>query len=289
MVDIAASAASVAGRLSARRSRLPVLVVVAGLFVLLILVFLAFGSLIAPDDPNQQNLLLTVIPPGHGHWLGTDQLGRDVLSQLVVATRIAVVGPLVVALGTVLLGTTLGVLAGYKGGVLDTIVNRLADLMYALPSLLVVIVIVGVVGGGYWFAVAVLAVLGIPGEIRLCRSATMVQARLPYVEAANTLGLSSTRIMIRHVLPNIMPTVIATLLLDFVGALISLSGLAYLGLGVPAGTPDWGSMLQDGQSLLAANPWLSLAPGIMIALTATSVTLIGDWLYDRFAVDGDRA
>lgn len=285
MADITASP-TIAARVLQRRPRVPILVALASLFLLLILVLMAFGTWIAPHNPDEQNLLLNVSPPIHGYLLGTDQLGRDVLSQVIVATRIAVIGPVCVALGTVLLGATLGVVAGYRGGVLDTIANRLADLMYALPSLLVIIVIVGVVGGGYWFAVIVLAVLGIPGEIRLCRSATMVQARLPYVEAARTLGLSSRRIMARHLLPNIMPTVIATFLLDFVGALIGLSGLAYLGLGVPPGTPDWGSMLQDGQALLTTNPWLSLAPGIMIALTATSVTLIGDWLYDRFSTEG---
>jgi peptide/nickel transport system permease protein len=257
-------------------------------FVVAVVALMIIASWVAPYPADQQDLILNVSPPGGSHLLGTDQLGRDVLSQLLVATRIAVIGPLCVALGTVVLGASLGVLAGYRGGVLDTIVDRFADLMYALPALLVVIVIVGVVGGGYWFAVIVLAVLGIPGQIRLCRSATMVQARLPYVEAVRTLGLSPTRIMIRHLIPNIMPTLIATFLLDFVGALIGLSGLAYLGLGVPPGTPDWGSMLQQGQSLLTTNPWLTLAPGIMIALTATSMTLIGDWCYDRFSGEDVR-
>ncbi|MGW2056818.1 ABC transporter permease [Streptomyces sp. NPDC001840] len=288
MADITAGVTT-ASPTAAKKSGPPILVLLAGAFVLLVLALMIFGSFVTPFDPAKQDLLVNVAAPGNGHWFGTDQLGRDVLSRVIAGTRIGVVGPLVAALGTVVLGATLGVLAGYLGGFLDTVVNRMADLMYALPALLVIIVIVGVVGGGYWFAVAVLAVLGIPSEIRLCRSATMVQARLPYIEAARTMGLSPLRIMTRHIVPNILPTLIATFLLDFVGALISLSGLAYLGLGVPPGTPDWGSMLQDGRNLLDVNPWLALAPGIMIALTATSVTLIGDWLYDRFSTAGDRA
>lgn len=210
------------------------------------------------------------------------------LSQVIVGARTALAGPLVVALGTVIVGAALGMLAGYRGGWIDTLLNRLADLMYALPGLLVIIVLIGVLGGGYWFAVLVLTVLSLPSEIRLCRSATLAQARLPYIDAARTLGLPPARIMARHVLPNIMPTVIATFLLDFVTALIGLSGLSYLGLGAPPGTPDWGTLLQSGQNLLADNPWISLAPGAMIALTATSFTLLGDWIYDRYSTDGDQ-
>jgi peptide/nickel transport system permease protein len=268
-------------RLAPRGGRPPLLVLASFALLAVIAVGAVAGSWIAPFDPSQQNLLVNVSAPSAAHWLGTDQLGRDVLSQVLAGTRIAVIGPLVVAVGTVVFGAALGVWAGWRGGVLDVLVNRFADLMYALPGLLVIIVVVGVVGGGYWLAVALLALLSLPSEIRLCRSAAMVQVRLPYVEAARTLGLPSHRIMVRHIVPNIAPTIVATLLLDFVGALISLSGLSYLGLGVPPGTPDWGTLLQDGQNQLTENPLISLAPGIMIAICATSVTLIGDWMYDR--------
>lgn len=253
--------------------------VVAGLVALLV----ALGSWLAPHDPLAQDLLAGGALPGNGHPLGTDSLGRDVLSQVMAGASVAVTGPLCIALGTVIIGALLGIIAGYRGGVVDAVISRFADLMYALPGLVVIIVVIGVLGGGYWMAALVLTVIMVPGEIRLCRSAVLVQARLPYIDAARTLGLSASRIMFRHLVPNILPTIIATLLLDFVGALIAMSGLSYLGLGVPPGTPDWGALLQDGQSLLAVNPWLSLAPAIMIVLTATSVTIIGDWLYDRFS------
>ncbi|GAA5051416.1 peptide/nickel transport system permease protein/glutathione transport system permease protein [Thermocatellispora tengchongensis] len=285
MATIAATVSSTARGVA----RAPVMVRLAAAFLLLVAVLAVAGPWLAPYDPAAQDLMLNVSGPSGAHWLGTDQLGADVLSQVLAGTRAALIGPLVVALGTVVLGASLGILAGYRGGWIDALLNRLADLMYALPSLLVIIVLVGVVGGGYWFAVLVLTVLSLPSEIRLCRSATLAQARLPYIDAARTLGLPAGRIMARHLLPNIMPTVIATFLLDFVTALIGLSGLSYLGLGAPPGTPDWGTLLQSGQNLLADNPWISLAPGAMIALTATCFTLLGDWLYDRYSANGDHS
>lgn len=271
-----------------KRFRPPVLVVLAASGVAVIVLLVVAGGWLTPYDPGQQDLLRSAAGPGDGHWLGTDTLGRDVLSQVVAGARTAVVGPLCVALGVLLLGVPLGMAAGYHGGFLDAVTNRFADLIYAFPAILLVIVVVGVIGDGYWFAVALLTLLSLPAQIRLCRSTTLVQARLPYVEAARTLGLPAPRVMFRHILPNILPTVVATFLLDFVGALISLSGLSYLGLGVPPGTPDWGELLRQGQSLLAVNPYMSLAPGLMIIIAATGVTLLGDWMYDRWTTGTGR-
>ena len=264
----------------------PLTVVISFAVVLIMLVLCLVPGLVEPYNPLYQNLFLSAAGPTHAHWLGTDSNGRDVLSLVIGGTRSALIGPAIIAFGTVTLGASLGMAAGFLGGPLDAFVNRLADLLYALPGLLVVIVIVGVVGGGYWLAVVVLLLLSIPGEIRLCRAATSVQARLPYVEAARTIGLSSRRIMVRHIAPNILPTIIATFLLDFVGALLGLAGLAYLGFGTPPGAPSWGALLYAGQSLLQQNPWLSIAPAILIILTATSVTLIGDWCYERAVRSG---
>jgi peptide/nickel transport system permease protein len=285
---VAITPATAGRRATTGRARMPLTVRLATAWLVLVAALAGFGTWLAPHDPTEQNPLLSVSPPSGGHWLGTDQLGSDVLSQVMAGAGTALLGPLCVALGTVLVGAALGLLAGYHGGLIDSLTNRLADLMYALPGLLVIVVVVGVVGGGYWLAVVVLTGLSLPGEIRLCRSAAMVQARLPYVDAARTLGLSSVRVVCKHILPNILPTVIATFLLDFVGALIGLSGLSYLGLGTPPGTPDWGALLQAGQNLLTDNPLVALAPGALIEFTATSVTLLGDWLYDRYSVGGNQ-
>ncbi|TWP33692.1 ABC transporter permease [Leekyejoonella antrihumi] len=268
--------------------RVPVVAVICGLVLLAVLVCVVAGGWLAPQDPSAQNPLLSAMAPGHGHLLGTDELGRDVLSRLLSGARSSVVGPLVVAAGCLLIGATLGMAGAYFGGVVDTAVNRLADMVYALPALLIAIVVLGVVGGGYWITVAVLLLLSLPYEIRLCRSAAMVEVRLPYVDAARTIGISAWRIIFRHVLPNILPTVVATFLLDFVGALVGFAALSYLGLGVPPSSPSWGTTLAEGQSLITQNPWLSIAPAVLIIVTASSATLLGDWGHELLAHAGTQ-
>jgi ABC-type dipeptide/oligopeptide/nickel transport system permease subunit len=267
----------------AGRRRLPVLTAVALAVAAAVAVAVVFGSHIAPHDPDTQNLILGASGRSAEHWLGTDDLGRDVFSRMIVGARAALIGPVVVALLTLLVGAPLGLMAGYYGGRVDGAISRGADLIWALPALLVAIVVLGVVDGGYRLTVAVVAFLSLPHMIRLSRSATLVQARLPYVDAVRTLGLSGTRIMARHVFPNVSPTIVATVLLDFVGALIVFSSLAFLGIGFEPGSADWGTMLASGKELLFVNPWLLLGPGIAIVLTAASVTLLGDWAYERLS------
>jgi len=267
----------------AHRRRLPVLTAIAVAVAAAVAVAVVFGSLIAPHDPDAQNLILGASDRSAEHWFGTDDLGRDVFSRMIVGARAALIGPLVVALLTLLVGAPLGLMAGYYGGRVDGAISRGADLIWALPALLVAIVVLGVVDGGYWLTVAVVAFLSLPHMIRLSRSATLVQARLPYIDAVRTLGLSGPRIMARHVFPNVSPTIVATFLLDFVGALIVFSSLAFLGIGLEPGSADWGTMLASGRELLFVNPWLLLGPGIAIVLTAASVTLLGDWAYERLS------
>ena len=266
-----------------RRLRIPPLVLFAIAVTAVVLVFAFVGHWIAPQDPLAQDLTQGVHGPGQGHWLGTDVLGRDVFSRVIAGTRQTLIGPICIAIAATILGSSLGLIAGYREGVAGVVLNRFADFMHSIPHTLVIIVLVGVLKGTYWTAVGILIVFALPVQIRLVRSATAVQARLPYVDAARTLGLSSKRIMARHVLPNVAPTIVTTFLLDFVGMIVAFSGLAYLGLGVQPGSDAWGTMLSDGRPLLFVNPWVSMAPAIMIVLTAVSATLIGDWLYDRFS------
>jgi peptide/nickel transport system permease protein len=251
-----------------------------------VVVMAAFRSVIAPQDPNAQNLNAILVRPSSAHWLGTDSLGRDVFSRVIVGARPALVGPLVIAVASMLIGNMLGLLAGYRGGRLDAVMMRWVDLMWAVPALLLVIVIQGSVGGGYWLAVALLAVLTIPFDTRVVRGATLAEAPRPYVEAAKTLGVSDTRIMFYHIWPNVSPVAVANSFLVFGGSLAALAGLSFLGLGVPPGTPDWGLMLSEGIQDLFLNPWAVLAPGAMIVMTVASMNLIGDWLYERLSSRG---
>lgn len=248
--------------------------------VVVVLVVAAAASLLTPKDPSVQNLVDSGRGPGGGYWLGTDQLGRDIFSRLLVGARTGVIGPFVVAVGAGTIGTLLGLWAGYAGGLVDAVLMRLIDFVYAVPPLLVAIVVVGLFGGGYWLAVVVLIALSAPGDVRIVRAAVMAQRELPYVAAARTVGVGPVRIAVRHVLPNVTPTVVANVLLQFVVGLIALSGLAFLGLGVSAGTPDWGLMVAENRGILDLNPWAVIGPSLCIALLAVSVTVMGDRLFE---------
>jgi peptide/nickel transport system permease protein len=263
-----------------RRRRMPVLIVGAWIVVGLVVVCAVLGHLVAPHDPDAQDLTLGVSGVSSDHLLGTDTLGRDVLSRVIAGARFAIMGPLVISLGAMLIGSAFGILAGYRGGVVDGVIMRVCDLMYALPGLLVAIVVVGVLGGGYWIASILLLILSAPYDTRLLRGATLEQRGLPYVEAAQTLDLPRRRIMYRHIWPNLLALIVANSFLAFALAIVSLSALSFLGLGAAPGSADWGRMIADGRTQLFTAPLVPIAPCIALVLTAASVNLIGDWMYE---------
>lgn len=273
------------GETRRRKQPLPVPVVVlfAALIIAAVVICAVLGERIAPDSPFLQRLGVSDAPPSQDHIAGTDLLGRDVLSRVIYGARTALAGPVVVAAGAFAISTLLGLLSGYLGGLVDSAIMRWVDFMFALPGPLVAIVVVGVVGGGYWTAVLVLVVLFTAPDTRIVRSAVLEQRPLPYIDAARTLGISKTRILFVHILPNIAPIILAYVVLDFAFALVNLAGLSFLGLGVEPGTPDWGRMLFENRTILFSNPAALLLPAGMIILTAVSMNLVGDWLFERFS------
>jgi peptide/nickel transport system permease protein len=266
-----------------RRQHAPGVVILAGLIVAAVALCAVFGEAIAPHSAFTQRLGLGDTPPSNDFIAGTDLLGRDVLSRVIVGARTALMGPIVIAAGAFLVATLLGLVSGYFGGFVDSAIMRWVDFMLALPGPLIAIVVVGVVGGGYWTAVFVLAVLFVAPDTRIVRSAVLEQRPLPYIDAVRALGVSKTRILFIHILPNVMPIVLAYVVLDFAFALVNLSGLSFLGLGVEPGTPDWGRMLFENRNILFSNPVALLLPAASIILTAVSINLIGDWLFERLA------
>jgi peptide/nickel transport system permease protein len=239
------------------------------------------GPWIAPGSPDAQQLALGDTPPTYQHLAGTDALGRDVFSRVVYGARTALIGPAVVAALAYAMATVLGLLAGYFGGIPDTIVMRWVDFMFALPEALVAIVVVGVIGGGYWTSVLVLAVLFTATATRVIRAAVIEQRSKPYIDAARMLGVAVPRILFVHIFPNVRPIVGAYAMLDFAFAFISLAGLSFLGLGAPPGSTDWGRMVYENRAILFTNPAGSLLPTVLILLTAAGINLIGDWLAER--------
>ena len=264
-----------------------VAVVVSGVIVLLLLAAVV-ASPFLQNAALDQNILATSLAPGYdGHLLGTDQLGRDVLLLTIAGTASAVVGPVVIAAGSMLLGILFGTIAGYRRGIRDGVIGRVTDILLALPVLLAAIVIGGVFGGGYWSVVALLIVLFCPSDIRIVRSAVIEQAPRPYVEAAQMLGLPRRRIMFAHLLPNVRGLVITNMLLNVGFALVTLSSLSYLGVGVQPGTADWGRQISDGRAIMFINPAAVLVPALMLIVATCAITVLGDWVGDRLAGEGN--
>lgn len=264
-----------------RIGAVPVHVLLCGLVIAVVVVCALFGPALAPVPPDAQHLLIGDKPPSSAFWAGTDLLGRDVLSRVIFGARTALVGPIVVAAGAFAIATVLGLLSGYLGGWVDGAIMRWVDFMFALPGPLVAIVVVGILGGGYWTAVFTLIVLFCAPDTRIVRSAVLEQRPLPYIDAARAIGISKPRILFVHILPNVLPLILAYVVLDFAFALVNLAGLSFLGLGVQPGTPDWGRMLFENRNILFSNPVGLLLPAAMIISTAASMNLIGDWVFER--------
>jgi peptide/nickel transport system permease protein len=268
------------------RRRPPLMIAVCFVVVAGVIVMAAFGNLLAPQDPNAMHVTDIYAHPSGAHWFGTNLLGQDVFSRIVVGSYDAFVGPLVITIGSLVIGNILGLLAGYRGGKVDAGLMRWVDLMWTVPGLIVIIVLVGESGGGYWVAIAVLLVLSIPFDARVIRGATLEQVTLPYVETAKTLGVPDRRIMFLHIWPNVSSVAVANGFLNFATNLVVLSSLAFLGLGLPPGSPDWGSSLASGESVIFSDPVAVLTPGLMIVLLAGAMNIIGDWLYERLSTRG---
>ena len=241
------------------------------------------GSSVAPGSPDVQRLLVGDTPPSTEFWAGTDKLGRDVMARTVAGARTALIGPTVVAAGAFTIATVLGLLAGYFGGWVDSVIMRGVDIILALPGPLIAIVVVGVTGGGYWTAVGVLVALFVAPDTRIVRSAVLVQRSQPYIEAARIQNIPRHRILFVHILPNVMPIILSYAVLDFAFALVNLAGLSFLGLGVEPGTADWGRMLFENRNILFTNPAALLVPAAMIVITAGSINMLGDRLREVMA------
>lgn len=252
-----------------------VLVVMAALAALL-------APLIAPYDPELPDFVNILAPPALVHPLGTDELGRDVLARIVYGSRASLfVGVLSVAAAAII-GTLLGLVAGYFGRWIDALTMRAMDIIFAFPSILLALAITAVLGPSLTNAVLAIAVVNLPVFARLARAQTLVVSRLEYVEAKRALGFGTGHILLRTVLPNILAPLIVQASLLFASAIITESYLSFLGLGAQPPTPTWGNMLRNAIGFLELAPWLAWFPGAAIFLTVLGCNLLGDGLRDRF-------
>ncbi|KEQ06277.1 ABC transporter permease [Pseudorhizobium pelagicum] len=254
--------------------------VAAGVIVLAIFVLLAvLAPWIAPYSPSKLSIVNRLKPPSEVYWFGTDEFGRDVFSRTIFAARLSLlVGAAVVTLSA-LIGVTLGLLAGFFKR-LDTPIARLIDAMMAFPDILLAIALVAALGPSLTTVIIALAIVYAPRLARIVRASTLVIRELPYVEAAQALGISTFHIMTRHVLRNLVSPILVQGTFLFASAMLAEAGLSFLGLGVSPEVPTWGTMIAAGRQYIGQADWMTLFPGIAIILAVLSLQMVGDGLRD---------
>ncbi|GEN82422.1 peptide ABC transporter substrate-binding protein [Sporosarcina luteola] len=263
-----------------RRLRKNKAAVVGGVLILLFVLTGIFGPFFTTGDPNATQISNKLAPPSGEHWFGTDNYGRDIFTRIIHGMGITMkVGFLSVALGGTV-GVILGIFSGYYGGPLDTFIMRAMDILLAFPGILLALAIVSVLGGSLQNVIIAVGVFSVPAFARIVRGSTLTVRKLEYIDAVKALGASDARIIFKHILPNVLSPIIVQLTLRIATAVLTASGLAFLGLGAKPPTPEWGAMLNEGRAYMQQAPHLVLFPGIMIVLVVLAFNIFGDGLRD---------
>jgi peptide/nickel transport system permease protein len=253
----------------------------AAFAILIIFVFVAiFADYISPYDPLEQDLLARHSGITSKHWLGTDNLGRDVLSRLIHGASISLYSSILSGLLGAAIGIVLGLVAGYFGGALSTFIMRFSDIQLSIPGIILTIVLSSVMGGGIWSLVISIGIGMVPMYIRMMNGLVMSIKENDYVIAANLIGLKKAKILFRHLFPNCFPSLIVLFTMNLGQGIMMEATLSYLGLGVNPPTPTWGGMVAEGYAYLTRDPVLAIAPGICIILVIISFNILGDGLRD---------
>ena len=251
-------------------------------FIILLILIAIFADVIAPYGMKEQDLSRALEFPSADHWLGTDDLGRDILSRILYGTRISLtVGVSAVAFALII-GGTLGILAGYYQGWLDTLIMRFVDILLSIPSILLAIAIVASLGSSIRNLVIAIGIANIPVFARVIRSGVLSVKEQEFIEASKALGANDFRIIFKHIIPNILSPIIVQSSTGMATAILSVVGLGFIGLGLEASVAEWGTMLSSGRGYIRTHAFLTLYPGIVIMMTVLSFNLLGDGLRDAF-------
>jgi peptide/nickel transport system permease protein len=254
---------------------------VAGFAIVLLLALVAaIAPLAAPFSPTAQDLALRLHPPGARHWLGTDEFGRDILSRLFYGARITLGIVALVAAIAAPVGLVIGCAAGYLGGAVDAALMRLTDVFLALPRLILALAFVAALGAGIENAVLAIAIVAWPPYARIARAETLALRGSEFVAAARLAGASSARIVLRHIMPLCLASVIVRVSLDMAGVILIAAGLGFLGLGAQPPSPEWGAMIAAGRKYMLDQWWVAAMPGIAVAVVCLGFNLLGDGLRD---------
>ena len=252
-----------------------------GLVVFLFVVVVAvFAPLLAPYDPTDQNIIEKLRAPTLEHWLGTDSFGRDTLSRLIYGARISLIIGVVSTLAAMVIGTAIGMLAGWHGGRLDTVTMQAMDVLLAFPSLILGLILVAMLGPSMTNIIIAIALTSIPPFARIARAPTIAVKEREFVDAGRALGYSDTRLLTVHILPNILPEILVMGSLWLANAIRTEASLAFVGLGVKPPIATWGGMIRDGFENILDSYWLALVPGVAILIVIFALNLLGDGLRD---------
>ncbi len=253
-----------------------------GFLIIFFILVALIGPLLTVHDPTKVDFGTRLLPPSSDFWLGTDHNGRDIFTRLVHGTSITLyIGFLSVAVGLII-GVPLGVISGYYGKIIDSVIMRCIDVLLAFPGILLAIALVSVLGGSITNVIIAVGIFSVPGFARIVRGSTMAVRKLEYVDAIRALGASDLRIITLHILPNIVSPIIVQATIRIAIAILIASGLSFLGLGAQPPTPEWGAMLSQGRSYMFDHPHVALYPGLAIVFAVLAFNLFGDGLRDAF-------
>jgi peptide/nickel transport system permease protein len=272
------------GKIMLRKYMKNKLAVVSAIVLFMIISAAIFAPWLAPYDPSQQHLLEALSPPGKKFLLGTDDLGRDTLSRLLYGAQVSLLVGFTSIAGSIFIGTVVGAVAGYFGGMIDAILMRFVDVIISFPSLFLLITLVTIFEPSLLTLIIVFALFGWTGTARLVRGEFLSLRSREFVLAAKTMGIRSWRIIFSHILPNAMGPIVVSATLGIGGVILAETSLSYLGLGIQPPKPSWGNMLQSAQSLkiMIEAWWFTLFPGFMILITVLAFNFVGDGLRDAF-------
>ena len=256
-------------------------IAVVGLIVILLLVFIAFfGEAIAPYDPLKIDMGSAKQAPSANHWFGTDIQGRDIFSRVLSGTKYSLFVGIGAVAFSLVIGTIIGAIAGYFGGIIDIVFMRIMDMMLAIPSILLAITLMAAFGQGLDKAIVAIGIVSIPEYARIVRSSILSVKENDYVAAAKVIGNNDGRIIFKHILPNVVSSIVVRATLGISTAILDIAALGFLGLGVKPPTPEWGTMLGDAKTYILSLPYMIVFPGIAISITVLAFNLFGDGLRD---------
>ena len=263
-----------------RRDTVKIRLIIFGTLAALLLIGSIFSEHLTPYDPYLQDLMNTKAAPSAEHLFGTDRYGRDMLSRVIVGSRTSIFSTLLLVAIITVFGTVIGVFCGWHGKWIDSILMRISDMFLAFPGLVFALAVAGVLGGGLHNAIIALAAISWPKYARIARSQTLTQKETAWMKAARLSGSGTAKIILKHILPNIIGPILVTSMLDIGTMMMELAGLSFLGLGAKPPTAEWGSMMSDTRSLLTTVPWVTLAPGLAIFVSVMIFNLLGDTVRD---------